>query len=549
MFPIKIQRIALIVGTYLATSNIPAHAHFLWLKTPVVDSRRQAFLFFGENAADEKYHLPEALEKTEIWRRTPDGKRTRLEAKPTGENENRIGLVAALPDDGPCVLEASAVYGNYHGMLLTYGAKHVQASKLEGFNSFDASKELKLDVVPAVRGDELRLTVLWNGEPLPDVAVTVAVGDAEGVEHKSSKQGRVTVRPERDGFISVLANRRDAEAKGEHKGEQYKGEMTFVSLTFDWKKPEIFARLQEPLASFGAAVADGWLYVYGGHIGEPHDHSAANLSRHFRRLQHDGTGDWEDLPMQTPLQGVALVAHEGRLYRVGGMNARNATTEVEEDMHSTDEFARYDPATREWRALAPLPAPRSSQDAVVIGDKLYVAGGWKLAGKGRGEWQQELLAFDFAKPQVEDGPRRAGGQAWEKLPAMPSSRRAVAAGEWRGKLVVIGGIDEDGAVSRDSTIFDPATSKWTDGPQLPEGDLAGFGASAWNVDGRLYVSGLPGVLYRMSDDGQKWEEAARLKTPRFFHRLLPGPKPGTILAVAGSAEDGHVADIEVLDVR
>ena len=132
---------------------------------------------------------------------------------------------------------------------------------------------------------------------------------------------------------------------------------------------------------------------------------------------------------------------------------------------------------------------------------------------------------------------------------MPSSRRAVAAGQWQGKLVVIGGIDEDGAVSRETTFFDPATGAWSDGPQLPEGDLAGFGASAWNVDGNLYVSGLPGVLNRLSDDGTKWEEAARLTTPRFFHRLLAGPAPGTVLAVAGSAEDGHVADIEVLKVR
>jgi hypothetical protein len=351
----------------------------------------------------------------------------------------------------------------------------------------------------------------------------------------------------------VLANRRDAEAKGEHKGEAYTGEMNFVSLTFDWKKPEVFARLPEPLASFGAAVADGWLYVYGGHTGEPHDHSAANLSKHFRRMQLRGAGvspartsnriwaNWEELPMQTPLQGVAMVAHGGRLYRVGGVNARNATTDAEEDMHSTDEFASYNPATREWSSLPPLPAPRSSHDAVVIGDNLYVVGGWKLAGRGRGEWQRELLMCDLAKSQ--------GERQWQKLPAMPSPRRAVGAGKWHGKLVVIGGIDEEGAVSREATIFDPAAGKWADGPQLPEGDLAGFGASAWNLEDRLYVSGLPGVLYRLSDDGTKWEEAARLKTPRFFHRLLPGSTAGTLIAVGGSADDGHVADVEVLDVR
>jgi hypothetical protein len=179
---------------------------------------------------------------------------------------------------------------------------------------------------------------------------------------------------------------------------------------------------------------------------------------------------------------------------------------------------------------------------VVIGDKLYVVGGWALKGESPGEWQRELLVYDFD--------RKANGQGtWEKLPPMSSSRRAVAAGEWRGKLVVIGGIDEDGAIRREATFFDPKSGQWSDGPELPEGDMAGFGASAWNLDGRLYMSSLPGVLYRLSEDGAKWEEAAQLDTPRFFHRLLPSTSPHTILAAAGSAMDGHVADVEVLKVR
>jgi hypothetical protein len=343
-------------------------------------------------------------------------------------------------------------------------------------------------------------------------------------------------------LVSVIVNRRDAEAKGEHDGKPYSGTMDVFTVTFNWKRAEVFAKLPEPLASFGAAVADGWLYVYGGHIGEQHAHSAANLSQHFRRLRLDGGKEWEELPMQTPLQGTALVAHGGKVFRIGGLSAKNATTETEEDMHSTAEFACYDPATKKWTALAPLPGPRSSHDAVFIGDKLYVVGGWALKGSSAGEWQRELLVYDLAK-------HAAGQGAWEKLPPMASSRRAVAAGEWQGKLVVIGGIDEFGAILRETTFFDPMTGKWSDGPQIPEGDMAGFGASAWNVDGRLYMSSLPGVLFRLSEDGSKWEEATQLNTPRFFHRLLPGASPNTILAVAGSAMDGHVAEIEVLRVR
>ena len=52
--------------------------------------------------------------------------------------------------------------------------------------------------------------------------------------------------------------------------------------------------------------------------------------------------------MQTPLQGLPLVAHGGRIYRVGGLNARNATKKDKEDLHSTSDFAGFDPASGKW---------------------------------------------------------------------------------------------------------------------------------------------------------------------------------------------------------
>ena len=78
--------------------------------------------------------------------------------------------------------------------------------------------------------------------------------------------------------------------------------------------------------------------------------------------------------------------------------------------------------------------------------------------------------------------------------------------------------------------------------------MAGFGASAWNVGGNLYVCGLRGVLYRLNQNGSTWEEAGKLETPRFFHQLVPGPR-GTLLAVAGASMNGHIATIEQIDLK
>jgi hypothetical protein len=60
---------------------------------------------------------------------------------------------------------------------------------------------------------------------------------------------------------------------------------------------------------------------------------------------------------------------------------------------------------------------------------------------------------------------------------------AVAVG---GKLYVLGGFDERGAVLADVQIFDPATCAWSAGPSLP---AAVHHANAAVVDGTIYVVG------------------------------------------------------------
>ena len=81
-------------------------------------------------------------------------------------------------------------------------------------------------------------------------------------------------------------------------------------------------RLPEPVSSFGAVVEGGALYVYSGHIGDAHAHSAKNLSHRFQRLVLAGAGSWESLPVGPALQSPALVSHRGGIYRVGGLAAQ-----------------------------------------------------------------------------------------------------------------------------------------------------------------------------------------------------------------------------------
>lgn len=552
-----------------------AQAHFLWLKGDSVDGKPQAVLIFGESAADEAYHLPDALADTEIWCRTPGGDRTQLKTEKV-DNDDRVGLVAVAPNGQlPEVFEATRQYGIYGDMLLTYYAKHIRAKSNDQLEAAGASSALKLDIVPKATVDGLELTVLWDGKPKADADVTVKVDgeneDAEAEKFKTDADGKVKLQPAGAGLVAVLANFYDTTKSGEFKGKKYAQAAEYASLTFPWQATEAKTSSAAPakksrsekvakaaknkkkaaksssglpalpvaVSSFGAVVVDGYLYVYSGHTGTEHSHSAANLSQRFLRVALNGGKAWEELPMQTPLQGLALVAHGGKIYRVGGMNARNDTTDDKEDLHSTDEFAVYDPAAKKWTALAALPAPRSSHNAVVIGDKLYVTGGWMLAGSRKGKWLEDSLVYNFTDPS----------SGWQKLPKQDFKRRALAASQWQGKLAVLGGMDQEAEISRRVDFFDPQSGKWSQGPDLPGTGMSGFGVSAWNLDGNMYISGFNGRVFRLADDGSKWEEVAKLAQPRFFHQLVPASKAGSLLVVGGASSDGHLDDIELVELN
>jgi N-acetylneuraminic acid mutarotase len=284
------------------------------------------------------------------------------------------------------------------------------------------------------------------------------------------------------------------------------------------------------LASFGAAMHHGELFIFGGHNGTPHDHSKATQSSKFLRLNKEGT--WTDLPGGVALQSVALVSDGKLLYRVGGMQARNEA-EQDDDLWSTDEAASFDPATLKWTDLPKLPVARSSHDAIVLDGKLFVFGGWKLSGSSKGEWPEHGYALDLADTKA----------GWKEV-AQPFQRRAVAVAGLGGKVYVLGGLGPDRKISQRVDIYDVKEGKWSVGPELPGN---AFGCSACEMGGRLYATDFTGSVVRLSTDGAKWESVASLAIARFFHRLLPASE-GKLVAVCGSSHEGHTNTIEWLDV-
>lgn len=292
--------------------------------------------------------------------------------------------------------------------------------------------------------------------------------------------------------------------------------------------------LPEEATSFGAAVLDETLYVYGGHTGPAHVYSTADQSDRFLSLGLRNPKEWKECPSGPKLQGLSLIAHGGQLYRLGGFTAMNAEGD-DHDLRSQAGVAVYDPAAARWKELSSLPEPRSSFDAAVLGDRVYVFGGWNLQGESDGDWHATAWSADLTKRPL----------VWEAETDAPFQRRALAVAAHGGKLFAIGGITPEGTTRR-VDIYDPTTDEWSVGPELiGERSIDGFGAAVRSTPHGLYVTSLSGALQRLEDDGSKWRQVATLDAPRFFHAMIPF-RDGLLLVGGANMSDGKLAQPEFL---
>lgn len=311
-----------------------------------------------------------------------------------------------------------------------------------------------------------------------------------------------------------------------------------VKAQDDKKKAEplpAFSPMGDGIASFGAAIEGDWLYVYGGHTGKTHTYSKKQSSSRFQRASLTKGGDWEELPSGPGLQGLVLLAHDGKLYRIGGMVAKNEPGE-KDDLYSVPDFARYDPKTKKWTDLTPLPEARSSHGAVIVGNKLYVVGGWNLQGAAKdARWHTEALVLDLSAEKGE----------WKTVAKPSFERRAMAATALDGKVYVTGGLTPKGGISKDVDVFDVSSGKWSKGPEIPGIPMNGNGLAACGTEKALYLSGMDGKVYRLNKAKDGWDAVGKLEQPRIHHRLL-NPGHGVFIAVGGATMSGNLKTVDAV---
>ena len=304
--------------------------------------------------------------------------------------------------------------------------------------------------------------------------------------------------------------------------------------------------LPEAVTSFGAVVLDGRLYAYGGHKAGSHEWSRDTTSGSLHRLDLDKPARWETLAGGPAVQSPGLAASAGKIYLIGGMQPQNKEG-ADPLLKSLTHAKVFDTASGKWSDLPALPEPRSSHDIAVLGDKLFVVGGWPLdtskstaAADDRHAprpFHKTMLVLDLAKPEA----------GWRNLP-QPFERRAIALVAVKGKLFVLGGMNAKNETVADAACYDPAANTWTKLPDLPSsGKLKGFATAACELDGRLIASPSGGKVYALSDDGTKWDEAGQLRQSRYFHQL-EGWSAQRVIALGGTKGGDPLDNVEVLQV-
>jgi N-acetylneuraminic acid mutarotase len=299
----------------------------------------------------------------------------------------------------------------------------------------------------------------------------------------------------------------------------------------------VWGDLPYGITSFGAARIDDTVYAYGGHTGTAHAYWDESQSNELLALDlTQEKTEWKVVATGKRLQGLAMVAHGKKLICVGGFHARNKKG-APHDLHSEAVVDVYDTVSGNWSTLPPLPLGRSSHDAALIGDQLYVVGGWCMAGADNTTWHTSALVMDLS----------AAEPTWQEIAAPQFQRRALAAVGFQDKLFVIGGMNQDGGPTRDVAIYDPLTQQWSEGPAIQgEDGMTGFGAAGWTCNDRLVVTTIRGQVQVLSQDATHWELREPTENARFFHRLVP-LAPGQLLSIGGaSMESGKFLEPEII---
>jgi N-acetylneuraminic acid mutarotase len=170
--------------------------------------------------------------------------------------------------------------------------------------------------------------------------------------------------------------------------------------------------LPDGRAAAAAAIAGGKLYVLGGIDGR------RGLARVAFALDLR-TGRWSRIPGPSPREHLAGAAAGPRVFALAGRSAGIDT--------NTALFEAYDPRTRRWSKLAPVPQARGGTGAALVNGRIVSVGGERPQGTIRSVYAYELRT-----------------KRWRRLADLPSPRHGLGVVAAEGRVYVVAGGPQPG---------------------------------------------------------------------------------------------------------
>lgn len=213
----------------LLTLHSTAFAHFLFIQVGgEANGQRRIEVLFGLATEEGDPQFLDNIADTELWLRSPDGKKTPIRLKKDFDR-----LVGTAPSREAMVIEGRCEYGVVRRQFLLRYYPRTLAGDPVALNRIGSSGELPLEVAAQFTGDQLVLTALAHGKPLPGEPIYVVDAELNSAELPTDEHGRATWKPPAPGAYTIYLGRETNQA-GELGGERYDSIREFGTLGIVW---------------------------------------------------------------------------------------------------------------------------------------------------------------------------------------------------------------------------------------------------------------------------------------------------------------------------
>jgi len=264
-------------------------------------------------------------------------------------------------------------------------------------------------------------------------------------------------------------------------------------------------------AGLGVVAVNGKIYAIGG----MNNNSYLNVNEEYDPI----TDKWTTkTPMPTARSGFAIVVYQNRVYAIGGTKGDSTT----ESSGFTPVTEVYTPATDTWTIKTPMPMPRADLSASVVDGKIYLIGGKKYV-------EHDPFYEESDLNEVYD----PGTDSWTNMTSIPTATFGYASAVVDKRIYIIGGGIQfwerwDFTFVEANQIYDPENDNWTIGATFdpPLSYMAATATSGIDAFKRIYVmggffsDGYSNATHVYNPKSNAWGTGSAMPTPRIYLNVV-----------------------------